>query len=359
MTSLFIFKKKIKYFIYVSFLLIPSILLFLHITYVSSENEIKINNNKEKANNVNNIKDLKAVNITSAYSENEININNIKDLKVVICAIAKMENDYINDWCRYHFDLGFDEIYIYDNNDEDYEPIENRIDNDIISKVHIIKIPGKRDIQMPSYNIFIKENYLNYDWCAFIDIDEFIVLKKWKNIKQFLLEKHFQDVDAIKFQWHIYGDDNEIKQDTSIPIYKRIKNEIFSEFRKNFYKIILKGNKKYFMIVHYALNMDKSFCNEVDIDGNHFTYRRFSQHHIVPKRYEDAYIAHYMTKTLDEFLNQKFKRIEHLGVNGLLANEDPYERFKYYFSVNEITSEKLAYIKEKLNVDFIVKEGNK
>ena len=37
-------------------------------------------------------------------------------MKCAICAIAKNENDYINEWCKYHLNLGFDEIYIFDNN---------------------------------------------------------------------------------------------------------------------------------------------------------------------------------------------------------------------------------------------------
>ena len=38
---------------------------------------------------------------------------------MAICCIAKNENYYINDWVKYHLDLGFDHIYIYDNNDGD------------------------------------------------------------------------------------------------------------------------------------------------------------------------------------------------------------------------------------------------
>ena len=34
-----------------------------------------------------------------------------------ICAIAKNENNYINDWVNWHINIGFDHIYLYDNND--------------------------------------------------------------------------------------------------------------------------------------------------------------------------------------------------------------------------------------------------
>ena len=37
-------------------------------------------------------------------------------MRVCLIAIAKMENDYINDWVKYHLNLGIDRIYLYDNN---------------------------------------------------------------------------------------------------------------------------------------------------------------------------------------------------------------------------------------------------
>lgn len=37
--------------------------------------------------------------------------------KIAICCIAKDENWYVNDWIGYHLALGFDHVYLYDNND--------------------------------------------------------------------------------------------------------------------------------------------------------------------------------------------------------------------------------------------------
>lgn len=46
----------------------------------------------------------------------------------VICALARREHLYINDWVKYHIDLGFDHIYIYDNDDKKTPYIGDRID---------------------------------------------------------------------------------------------------------------------------------------------------------------------------------------------------------------------------------------
>ena len=41
--------------------------------------------------------------------------------EVGIVAIAKNEEKYIADWAIYHFNLGFDKIFVIDNNDLDNE----------------------------------------------------------------------------------------------------------------------------------------------------------------------------------------------------------------------------------------------
>ncbi len=49
----------------------------------------------------------------------------------VIIAITKNENKYIKDWCHYHINLGFDNIYIYDNYENSTDYIGDFIDDDI------------------------------------------------------------------------------------------------------------------------------------------------------------------------------------------------------------------------------------
>ena len=102
-------------------------------------------------------------------------MKNKEDLKVIICAMARCENAYINDWCKYHLDLGFDEIYLYDNDEVDSPYIGDAIQADLKDRIHIINIRGMREqgLQFTIYKQFYFENQDKFDWCAFIDIDEF------------------------------------------------------------------------------------------------------------------------------------------------------------------------------------------
>lgn len=126
---------------------------------------------------------------------NEIHLDKVGlidyDFKVTICACAKYEERYIDEWIKYHLLLGFDQIYIYDNSDNkslfNYLNYDN--DNSVYNgKINLIHFPGNHT-QIKQYNDCLNRNKNNDTlWIAIFDIDEFIVLKKHKNIKEFLNE---------------------------------------------------------------------------------------------------------------------------------------------------------------------------
>lgn len=251
-------------------------------------------------------------------------------MKCAICAIAKNENDYINDWCKWHLELGFDKIYLFDNNDPSTEFVGNFIDNKIKSNVVIIPVNHFKQFQKQAYNDFYKNFGVDFDWSAFIDIDEFIVInEKYKSIKD-CLDK-FKKSEMIRLNWQIYGDDGNLNGDISIPIYERIKNKLNHKF--NFHaKCILKGgfDNVDFTSVHYALVNNKmpiqSLSNGKILDSNQkITIKEID--------YSEMYIAHYMTKTWEEFKKQKLNRSDAALTRTL--KED------YYFRINPETRKKI------------------
>jgi hypothetical protein len=114
-------------------------------------------------------------------------------MKVALVCIAKNEDHYIDEWINYHLKLGFDDIIIYRNN------WEYSNDN---PRVKIINYPGQAR-QIPAYNEFISRNVGIYDWAAVFDVDEFLVLKKHSNIKEFLTD--YESYNAVGINWAIFG----------------------------------------------------------------------------------------------------------------------------------------------------------
>lgn len=134
----------------------------------------------------------------------------------VICAIALHEDRYIDEWILYHLSLGFHHIYIYDNGN-DYS-----LQNKQSDRVTVIHFPGKsvvaKPIQHDAYHAFIKDFGPKHQWAAFIDIDEFIVLKKHDSISSFLSQ--YQRCSAVGLNWIMFGT-NHCTHYESEPVTKR------------------------------------------------------------------------------------------------------------------------------------------
>lgn len=130
-------------------------------------------------------------------------------MKVALVCVAKNEENYIDEWIDYHLKLGFDNIFVFQN-DWDYE----------ISHPHVVtnKTTGK-DLQIRSYQDFITLYGNQFDWAAFIDVDEFFVLKKHDNIKEFISE--YGVAPSIAVNWVIFGDNNISEIDGDYSMIKR------------------------------------------------------------------------------------------------------------------------------------------
>ena len=141
----------------------------------------------------------------------------------VICCIAINEELYLEEWIKYNLKLGFSHIYIYDNN-KDQSQLTNYLENTTIyqnetikKKVSILPMPG-RNKQYVAYNHFLKHFALKHKWVSILDCDEFIVLKNWVPITQFLNQVCKRG--SVYLHWRVYGD-NGHKHYSNEPVTKR------------------------------------------------------------------------------------------------------------------------------------------
>ena len=96
--------------------------------------------------------------------------------------------------------MGINKIFIYDNNDKNDEKFElvlkNYVDNGF---VEIIDVRGKIAAQINAMEDCRKNNFKKFDWLIFFDMDEFIYLKNYPNIKDFLNQKIFNKCQRIQY----------------------------------------------------------------------------------------------------------------------------------------------------------------
>jgi hypothetical protein len=198
-------------------------------------------------------------------------------MKIALVCIAKNEDHYINEWVNYHLKLGFDNIFIYEND------WDSGIEHPSLTK---IKINGSKQ-QIPVYNDFIKNYKIEYDWSAFLDVDEFLVLKKHKNIHDFIND--YYDVDAIGINWVLFGDNNH----TKIKNYELINRFTMREKLPNPHiKSIINLKRSGYMSVHNH--------NGKCVDTNKKRIDNTPYNHNGP--IDIAQINHYFCKTKEEFM---------------------------------------------------------
>lgn len=202
-------------------------------------------------------------------------------MKIALVCIAKNEDRYIDEWINYHLKLGFDDIFIYQNNWRCSSEHPN---------VHKIEFDGEIK-QLPAYNDFIINQQTNYDWGCFIDVDEYIVLKKHSNIKELVSE--FSDADSIAINWEFYYDSwHYLVNDVNYSVVDRfiMKEPVVNQHVKVLSK--LKPDIR-FTLPH---NTNKEWVSVNGVVGR----GPFN-----PKGSNDvAIINHYYTKTKPEFIEK-------------------------------------------------------
>ena len=267
-------------------------------------------------------------------------------MQVVVCAMAKNEHLYINDWAKWYLKLGFDKIYIYDNDDKNVTPITQYLPKS--DKIEVIDIRGQSGefLQHDIYTNFYNTYKDTFDWCLFVDIDEFLM--GIPNIHRFLEHPRFRVVKQIRIKWRLFGDDDLIERDMSKPVYEVFKKEVKSTLNRDLInvgnlekqgKMIVRGGLPNVIIrsPHFA-----SFYKRENVIPSVLPSGRPTWSKVVikePYRNEIVFINHYMTKSLSEFIKQKLDR------NDAVYNTNI--KLDYYWRINAKTPQKIEWLKER------------
>ena len=135
--------------------------------------------------------------------------------KIAICAVFKDENIYVKEWIDYHLTIGFDYIWMYDN--ESKIPLSETVADYICQgKVGVKEFKGQHHgRQLQCCQDALVNKLKDYSWIASIDIDEFIVLlEESQNIKDYLQE--YINCSSIGLNWLLFGSNGHIKTQASV-----------------------------------------------------------------------------------------------------------------------------------------------
>lgn len=261
----------------------------------------------------------------------------MSNIKVALFCVCRNENLYIDEWVNHYLNIGIDHIYIVDNNpDNSLESICDKYkDVSLIDLRSKEKIPGFVTYQAHLYTALYNIYNIFYDWLCFFDIDEFLMLKKDTNIKDYLNRDIFENIDQIHMTWQTFGDNGHIYYEDK-PVVERFTtvstkyHTLYDVYSYGIKSIIRSRLDLHFHTCHTAISNTNEPLRTCDNSGILYD-QQYSSHNV--GNYEYASLNHYETKSTEEFLRKN-------------SNDGIDTFIKKYFEVNEYTEEKNNIIKK-------------
>lgn len=220
---------------------------------------------------------------------------------VAIAAIAKNEGKYIAEWVAYHLSIGVDRIIVYVNDSED--------DTDTILQALSKRYPVEcvlwpsGDFRSPQRAAYAEaiETTKDCEWMAFIDIDEFLVPWKDGSIGAFL-DRAPEDATAIGINWRMFGSSGQVSSDyeSVLHTFRQCSRPDF-DFN-NHIKTIARIEALTDMFIHHATVRYGRQVNSAFAPLVLPNLGRMDR-----AVYGGIHVAHYQSKTLDEFLARRAK----------------------------------------------------
>lgn len=251
-------------------------------------------------------------------------------MKTALVCIAKNEDNYIDEWIDYHLKLGFDDIFIYENDWEWKPAVEN-------PNVHLIPWPGKIQ-QLPAYNNFIDEHFTDFNFAAFLDVDEFLATT-YSSIKEYLM--NCTEYPSIAVNWRFFGDNNVEFSENNYSVIKRF-TKAEKKLNKHV-KIIINFDKAKNLLKFYNPHAVKPIGNTissdlkrtVDIFDEEGTNETIQINHYLKTREEYVKRAQLGTPDIKLTKDQVKNRIKNFDEQNPKSNEvDDFRALDFYTRIN-------------------------
>ena len=207
----------------------------------------------------------------------------------------KQEEPYVDEWIMYHKFLGFDHIHIMDNS----ESMSNKMSSlpalykDLVTVEHYTGI----EAQEKSYTSCVHRYNQPGNWIAFIDCDEFVVLRNHTTINDFIRYMAPRG-DAVSLHRVIFGSNHHIFHQ-NLPVLARFIRR--SAGIDKMVKTIAHAPDIKTVKVHYTVmktNKHRINVHGTDYDKSGSGTRRDLTEDV-------AAVYHYRLKSEEEYLRRK------------------------------------------------------
>ena len=256
--------------------------------------------------------------------------------------MARKENLYIKEYVDYYIKLGFDHIFIFDDNEPEAENISDIINSSYSEFVTIYDYKKIIKEQKTAFTLCYEINKNKYDWLFMNDIDEYLVIKNDK-LKNYLSKGVFKKCDFIKFHWVLASDNNLIHYDN-----RSLMERFNGPYKLDTHiKTMVRGHIDDIQFDIHSPFISPNRNNSCNNKGQIYKNKEILFQDVFDINIDRAYIIHFKYKSTEEYIN-KYKRGYHWRIGN---NEFMMMRIKEYFEDNDATLEKFDYIEKELHLN--------
>lgn len=222
-----------------------------------------------------------------------------------ICAVIKNENRYLREWFEHHLRQGVEHYYFYENDSTDDA---RSLLADHADKITWHRTKGQKQ-QRVAYQHMIREYGEKTEWCAFIDIDEFLYSGKDKRFVETLKRDYdLPNVAGLAVHWLIFGSNGHLEYSPE-PVTQRFTKR--SKHVNHHTKSIMRMNKTYSV----GSNVHTFRAQGVIVDEN-FASMPTEYAIMSPATADILRLNHYVTKSKGECEEKRLRgRADTGGVN--------------------------------------------
>lgn len=290
-------------------------------------------------------------------------------MNLAICTIQRNNAQDIREWIIYHSIVGVSKFYFLSHMSEDntkeviFQLISEGYD---IEYSELDETSGENwyPIQVNFYKNTYKQNYFKHNWMAFIDGDEFLVPVKENNLLDVLKKYENQSLEALGVHWVCYGSSGNVfnKKGLIIENYKyrmQFNHRLYSDNHhrpnmhiKSIVKCIYSNLECYGENMHiFKLDTRDELLRPFNLDPPYWFYD-------YPREpsFSEIRINHYYTKSLQHFMQNKFRYDKKVFKEDDSYYETLWKDFDINHVYDNIMSDYVPLVKEKMFASFAEKK---
>lgn len=268
-------------------------------------------------------------------------------LNICICQLIKDEQRYIEEWIDYYLNLGISKFVLFEDwNSTSHFDILSKYGNKVIlyklldilndDEKQIIKDHNKLR-QIAVWNCFYRLHKNDFDYCLFIDPDEYLYCSKNEFINE--LEYFINNTNAkfIRYKWKCITASGYIKDP-----YPNQKYSVINTYKEHYQNESSELNNNFKCLIFLKRINNQNDFNPIP----HGPYKYDWVH------YSPIPIYHYLTKSWDEYKWRLFEKGEQTSL-------DFSRKIESFFEINkDLLPYKEQLLKECENLEYKYNDYN-